>query len=367
MRIAFLCKRRYTGKDVINDSYGRLYEIPNQLALHGHEVKAWCLDYHGNEYRQLEISAAPGKLCWTAYALKGLRLLFLPWHLYKLKNQIKSFKPDIVIGASDIPHVSLACYFAKQHDIPCVVDLYDNFESFGQARIPGLKWFLKRSIEQASLIVAVSYSLKEKIEQDFRPECHIHVMTNGINKHDFIAGEKERARERLGLPMHSKLIGTAGGLSRMKGVDTLYHAWEVLKNRYPDLHLALAGSVEQSLPLPSDERVHYLGVLPESDVVSLFQALDVGVVTLQDSEFGRYCFPQKAYEMLACGLPIVATNVGVMSSLLSSLPDALYTANDPESLSLAVERQLVSCALPNISIKDWHDLALELNALIIEL
>ena len=38
MRIAFLCKRRYMGKDVIDDRYGRLYEFPFQLARLGHEV-----------------------------------------------------------------------------------------------------------------------------------------------------------------------------------------------------------------------------------------------------------------------------------------------------------------------------------------
>lgn len=32
MRVAFLCKRRYMGKDVILDRYARLYEIPFQLA-----------------------------------------------------------------------------------------------------------------------------------------------------------------------------------------------------------------------------------------------------------------------------------------------------------------------------------------------
>lgn len=367
MRIAFLCKRHYTGKDVIKDRYGRLFEIPNQLALHGHDVRVWCFDYHGNEFKRLETNAAPGKLGWTAYAVKGLRILKLPWYLIKLKNQIKKFKPDIVIGASDIPHVALACYLAKNHGTPYMVDLYDNFESFDQTRIPGFKWLLKRSIKQASLIVAVSQPLKEKIAKDFSPECRIHVMSNGVNKHNFISGKKESARGKLGLPVNSKLIGTAGGLSRMKGVGTLYAAWDVLKDRHPDLHLVLAGSVEHSLSLPSDERVHYLGVLPEREVVTLFQALDIGVVTLQDSEFGRYCFPQKAYEMLACGLPIVATNVGVMSGLLSSLPDALYMANDPESLALAVEQQLISCTLPKVFIMDWHDLVCELNALLIEL
>ena len=32
MRIAYLCKRHYMGKDVVLDRYARLYEIPFQLA-----------------------------------------------------------------------------------------------------------------------------------------------------------------------------------------------------------------------------------------------------------------------------------------------------------------------------------------------
>ena len=45
MRIAFLCKRRYMSKDVILDRYARLYEIPRQLALLGHEVLGLCMSY----------------------------------------------------------------------------------------------------------------------------------------------------------------------------------------------------------------------------------------------------------------------------------------------------------------------------------
>jgi hypothetical protein len=41
MRIAFLCKRQYMGKDVILDRYARLYEIPYQLARLGHTVRGY--------------------------------------------------------------------------------------------------------------------------------------------------------------------------------------------------------------------------------------------------------------------------------------------------------------------------------------
>jgi hypothetical protein len=40
MRMAFLCKRHYMGKDVIADRYARLYEIPYQLVKLGHTHSA---------------------------------------------------------------------------------------------------------------------------------------------------------------------------------------------------------------------------------------------------------------------------------------------------------------------------------------
>lgn len=368
MRIAFLCKRHYTGKDVITDRFGRLYEIPHQLALLGHEIKAWCLDYHGKQDEQLlQHDLEFGYLAWSSTALKGMRLLRLLAYLSKLKRDIEIFKPDIIIGASDIPHVFLATYVAKQLNIPCVIDLYDNFESFGQARIPYFKTLLKYAIRQAHLVITVSQLLKEKVQRDYSPICPVCVMTNGVNKNLFSIGSKHTARERLGLPLNVKLIGTAGGLSRMKGVDTIYSAWSKLEQTHPDLHLILAGSVEANLPIPNSNRVHYLGVLSERDVITLFQALDVGIISLQDSAFGRYCFPQKMYEMLACGLAIVATDVGVMSGHLHQFPQLLYKANDSAQLTKTLEYQLTQNILPELSILDWRELVTSIEPFLKEL
>lgn len=367
MRIAFLCKRHYTGKDVMTDRYGRLYEIPHQLALLEHEVRAWCLDYHGDKNEQSQHDLKFGHLTWSSIALKGLRLLRLPTHLSKLKHEVSAFKPDIIIGASDIPHSFLAAYLAKQFHLPCVIDLYDNFESFGQARIPGFKTLLKYTIRQAHLVITVSQPLKEKVQYDYNPFCPVHVMTNGIDKDIFTIGNKQTARKILELPLNAKLIGTAGGLSRMKGVDTIYAAWSELEQKYPEVHLILAGSVEASLPIPNSNRVHYLGVLSERDVVTLFQALDVGIISLQDSAFGRYCFPQKMYEMLACGLAIVATDVGVMSGLLHQFPQLLYKANHQAQLAKTIEYQLNHDILPSVPILSWQELVSSIEPLLKEL
>ena len=99
--------------------------------------------------------------------------------------------------------------------------------------------------------------------------------------------------------------------------------------------------------------MRYLGQLPHARTAELFNALDVGVIYLRDTPFGRYCFPQKAYEMLACQLPIVAARIGVMPQLLASAPDGLYRADDATDLARAVLDQLAHPQPAQITIDDW--------------
>ncbi|NLV87723.1 MAG: glycosyltransferase family 4 protein, partial [Clostridiales bacterium] len=101
------------------------------------------------------------------------------------------------------------------------------------------------------------------------------------------------------------------------------------------------------------ERVHYLGMLPHTDTAKLFSALDVGVIYLRDTPFGRYCFPQKAYEMQACELPVIATAVGVMPHLLSSAPQALYPEKNVPALVKALDFQIKEKKQMNITVENW--------------
>lgn len=361
MRIAFLCKRHYTGKDVLVDRYGRLFELPHQLARRGHELKVFCLDYRGSRDEHQQESAGLGSMSWISFAVGGIRaarIITLPGRLLKTFGK---FKPDVVIGASDIPHVALAAWLGRQLEVLSAIDLYDNFESFAQARIPGFRTLLRYAIRNAGLVTTVSHTLREKVYRDYAPPGAMLVIPNGINTAAFFPSPRAQARSGLGLPERARLVGTAGGLSRMKGLDVVYAAWQMLAQSRPDLHLVLAGPVERALRIPEGPRVHYLGELTEECVAKLFSALDVGIISLHDSSFGRYCFPQKAHEMLACGLPVVATDVGEMASFFSAWPSLLFPADDPRAMAAAVMAQLDEPVVPSIAIADWQQLAAQLE------
>jgi glycosyltransferase involved in cell wall biosynthesis len=356
MKISYLCKRRYMGKDVIDDRYARLYEIARQLALLGHEVEAYCLDY-SRDARDIRIEhdAAPGRLRWNSRSIGALALPRLAAYPHRLLQRAKRFSPDIVIGASDIPNVVLGAWLARRLNRPFVADLYDNFEGFGQARIPGMVSALRNAVRQARLVLTTSEPLQKLVIESYRATGEVISMPSTIDSAIFHPMPKSECRQALGLPSTGLLMGTAGGLHRDKGIEILYEAWKQISRAEPNVHLVLAGPHEDSLAPPSGERIHYLGSLPHDRIAKLFCALDVGVICILDTAFGRYCFPQKAYEMIACGLPVVAADVGAMGDLLRpSEEECLFLPGDPGSLARHVITQLHDQRRADVHIDDWR-------------
>lgn len=359
MRIAFICKRRYMGKDVIDDRYARLYEMPRQLALLGHDVVIATIGYQGQSDGEWKHDARPGSLRLRA---RGIRPPWLSLLAYpgRLLAEMKTFRPDVVIGASDIPNVALASRLARRLSVPLVVDLYDNFESFGQARFPGMVPALRRATRAAALVTTTSQALADFVRIEYAAPGKIIALPSTIDSAVFRPRDKTAARKELGLPIGARLIGTAGGLHRSKGIEELFAAWKLLQVD-PRNHLVLAGPLDSSVDLPSGSRVHYLGQLPHEHVASLFSALDVATVSVLDTAFGRYCFPQKAYEILATGTPIVASDVGAMHDLLASYPMSLYRPGDPGSMANHITLLLDAPMQANIKIDDWAALIARLE------
>lgn len=355
MRIAFLCKRRYMSKDVILERYARLYEIPYQLARLGHDVRGFCLSYQNAEDGEWQHEAVPGHLHWESRSPGRLYLPGLAGYPHTLLRRLHAFAPDVLVGASDIPHVALTAWLAKRLRVPYAIDLYDNFEGFGQARIPGMVRLLRRAVRGAGLVTTTSEPLRELVADAYAARGKVVSMPSTIDKQVFHPRDRLACRRALGLPESGFLVGTAGGLYADKGVGVLYEAWNELAMQLPEAHLVIAGPTDPDLPPPSGERVHSLGMLSHEQVARLFAALDLGVIYLRDTVFGRYCFPQKAYEMFACDLPVVAADIGVMGGLLSTMPQALYRADDPLDLVRAMVAMREGPGKPDVVIRDWTE------------
>lgn len=366
MRVAFLAKRRYMRHDVIDERYARLYALPSNLALLGHDVLGVCLSYYSAEQGYWLHQTTPGRLEWVSRNAGSLCLPGILRHVRHAQRWLTDFNPDVIIGASDALHVILARLFGRRLNRPYVVDLYDNFESFGLTRIPFLRGMYRRAVREAAVVTCVSEPLANLIVTEYAPRGRIATLESTIAGDDFSPLKRQYCRDELGLPRDAQLIGTAGALDDSRGIRRLFEAFEMLSAENDRVHLVLAGTIGGLARLPPGPRVHFLGQLPHARVPLLYGALDVGVICLRDTTFGRYSFPQKAHEMAAMRIPLVIAAVGAMATLFRDYTECLYDPGSSHDLAQKITRQLTSPVIPDVPIPTWSEQARHLGQLLHE-
>jgi glycosyltransferase involved in cell wall biosynthesis len=369
MRILVLTKRQYMAKDILDDRFGRFWELPLELARRGHEVQGIALSYRSRPQGSFtfETDAPNGKVNWHAMNLLDRGWPALRGYIRRAIKISTDFRPEIFWACSDAYHAIFGRKLADHFGSNCVIDLYDNFESYGATKIPGVLPLFKHAVTTAAGVTCVSSRLATHIRDDYRCRAPILVLENAIRDNLFYPRDTVACRKQLGLPTDGKFIGTAGALHPNRGIDTLYRGYEILAREDHQLHLAVAGPRPNRHQLPISARIHDLGTLPFEVVPVFFNALDVAVVCNRDSFFGRYNFPQKTREIIACGIPLVATAVGSSQDLLREHPECLFAPDDPASLARAIRAQLVEPKRIDRKVPSWSALAAQLETFLLEI
>jgi teichuronic acid biosynthesis glycosyltransferase TuaC len=364
MRILFLAKRQYMGRDLLDDRYGRFREIPLELARLQHEVLGICFSYRRREEGEFTDSDQnrPGEVTWQSINLGRTVLPGIVRYWQKSARIAAEFKPDVVIAGSDAFHVIRGERLARSIGAKSVSDLYDNFEAYAGAALPGLLPAFRAALRRTDLVLAISAPLARKVREHYGRRDATEILENGIRQDLFYPRDRRAARVLLGLPVNALLIGTAGALSASRDIGTLLHAADLLAARDPRFHLVVAGHRDPKLPWPKIAPVHDLGVLDHAMVPDLFSALDVMVTTNQHSTFGDYCHPQKLCEAIACGVPVVTAATGWMSELFAGDPRSLYRVGDAEDLANAIADRVADGALSTVKVEGWDGIALRLSA-----
>ncbi len=273
----------------------------------------------------------------------------------------RGFCPDIIWACSDAYHAIFGNWLAKRVQSKCVIDLYDNFEAFKASQFPGVVPLFRRAVRAADGITAFSKRLADHVARTYMRTKPISVIESGAGPNLFFPRERTECRRHFGLPQDAKIIGTAGALYRSRGIETLFKAFEQLSAEGDDLHLLLAGPRDREMSIPAGRRVHDLAELPHAEVPLLYNSLDVAVVCYRHSAQGEYSFPQKAYEIIACRVPLVAAAVGSMNELLLNYPDCLYEPENPSALATAIRGQLQTRKVIDIPAPSWADSAKHLS------
>jgi glycosyltransferase involved in cell wall biosynthesis len=172
------------------------------------------------------------------------------------------------------------------------------------------------------------------------------VIPNFIENSAFRRIERTPARAMRGFTESDIVIAYAGRLVREKRVDLLIDAFAKLLAERPSAHLFIAGEGPDEARLRDQVtrqnlgHVHFLGLLPRHEVHQLLAGADSLVLP---SRFEG--FPMVVLEALACGVPVVAADVGGVREILKDgLECFIWRTDNPEELKCkileAVDRRM---------------------------
>src|SRR5690606_38584229 len=170
--------------------------------------------------------------------------------------------------------------------VPHVVDLYDDYESFGLTQLPGLRRAFRAACVRADGLTVVSTTLMETLTSLHGRGIRQWHIPNGVSI-GALPFDRTGLLERLGLPRDARLIGMVGALDPSRGVADLFNAFAKLAPAIPELHLVLAGRESGPTRDIRHPRIHRMGMLPHSEAMAVLAALDVSVVCNRDSRFSR--------------------------------------------------------------------------------
>jgi glycosyltransferase involved in cell wall biosynthesis len=214
------------------------------------------------------------------------------------------------------------------------IHIEDGFGPDESLRLKRRRALARRVLLRRSDVVVPSLTLKRIAETSWNiPLQRLHFIPNGIDCTRFSApaGEGDFIRSPAGAPT----IGTVAALRPEKNVARLLRAFALVRRRQP-CNLVIVGDgperpglVSLASSLNIKNSVQFVGHV--ENPVACYRSFDVFVLTSDTEQM-----PYTVLEAMATGLPVVATNVGDVLSMVSPENGSLIVDKDDEQIASAI-------------------------------
>lgn len=282
--------------------------------------------------------------------LKSFRGFFLFLStVHKIGQLRKAFDFDLIDAHFAYPDGFAAVLLGIWFRRPACITLRGTIVQWSKRRIGRLlcEWAMRG----AERVIAVAESLAVYPRQGGVPEHRIAIIPNGVETERFQLIDCAAARRSLGLPEEGRLLVSVGHISPRKGFHRVIRSLPCVLQSCPDARLAIVGgrgaeednsaalhALAQRLGL--SDRILFVGAKIPDQVALWLGAANVFVLA---SDF-EGC-PNVILEAMACGRPVVATQVGDIERMVPSFAGILF--DDPDD-----DVTLAKCMLAALT-QEW--------------
>lgn len=292
-----------------------------------------------------------------------------------LLAEVRAWRPDILLNYVIYPDGYAAVRIGQELGVPVVLTAIGSDLNRIAGRLPAR--YTRQALREAAWTTTVSADLLRTALHMGADPNRATAILNGCDTAIFHPRDRQQARHELqrsnpDLPKDpsAEIILYVGRLDLRKGLAELITAMASLRQRRHNLCCYLVGNGPAQSHLDRlvaqhglQQVVHFIPPCSTDSVALWMAAADL--VALPSYMEG--C-PNVVIEALACGRPVVATNVGGIPELLDATSGRLIPPRDSPALAAALEEVLTtpwdSADLARRHARSWADVANDLQAVL---
>lgn len=263
------------------------------------------------------------------------------------KTFLELVKSSDLIHAHGHPYLSsfLAAKLAKKYSKPFVLTQHNTFIEYGSFwdTVERLNDLVVGTavLKEADKILVVSNATMRYVSSLGADPEKIELLYNGVDLKRFkpLTGVKDAIRKKLGISTNEVVVITVRRLVYKNGVDTLIDSAKIAIKKNPMLFFLVVGGgpdfaevKAKVAQLGIGKNFRLAGFVSDEDLPLYYNAADFFVLPSKSGEG----LPLVALEAMACGLPVIATNVGGISEIVTGKYGKIVPPDNPVALAEAV-------------------------------
>ncbi len=226
--------------------------------------------------------------------------------------------PADVVMAHDLTALPAGHEMAQDWGVPLVYDaheLYYEQAVFSQPQKALMAEIEGRLIRDCDVAFTVNASIAEEMGRRYGcapPNVLLNVTDPPVGFD--LKGSYTQIRDHLNLPKDKRIVLFQGGMIKNRNLEALVDAMAFVQN--PDVVLVMLGFGKLQAALQArvaekhlERRVFFIEAVPQSELIYWSASADVGIIPYPPIDLNTlYCTPNKLFEFIQAGLPIVAND-----------------------------------------------------------
>lgn len=299
----------------------------------------------------------------SIYSLFREQLFNNPKLMYSIRNHVNGYLINVqkyfenflldlavkehgdIYHAHDLPSLSSAYKAARLYNVPLVYDSHELYcgQEFGKLETAAWRKIESSLICKTDAIITINESIAGLLKEWYGC-AEPNIIMNKVNPYNDSFGKVEKIiHSTLNIDFNIPILLYQGSITTSRNLENLILAMKKIKSNAVLAFLGDGSSKEMLFNFTRnnnmEKRIHFIDEVPQNNLLKYTASADIGLIPYLGSCLNSYyCTPNKLFEFISAGVPILANNLPEINKVvIGEGVGVVADFNKPESIAESID------------------------------